>query len=204
MTSERTRTATVAGRPDAGGSAPARDARVYRVEVEPHGCFVCGQLNEIGLRIRILSSGGRAWTTLALEPAYQGWDRVAHGGILAALLDELLLWALFEHDCWGVTAELTVRYRRPVPIGRPIRVEGWVTDARRRRFTAEGRIVDATDGSVLCTAEGTYLGADEARKVELKARYRFRLVPAPEEAVPPDPRPGASSSATDGEARGPR
>ncbi len=189
MTSERGGSAAVAAEARGRGRV-SPGALVYRVDTDPHGCFVCGQLNEIGLRIRILASAGRAWTTLTLDPAYQGWDQVAHGGILAALLDELMLWALFEHDCWGVTAALAVRYRRPVPIGRPIRVEGWVTDVRRRLYRAEGRIVDTAHGSVLCTAEGSYVGADEARKAELKARYRFRLVPLADEPLPPEPRPG--------------
>ena len=163
----------------------------YRLEVEPHGCFVCGDLNADGLRLPIYSSADRAWTTLTIEPRFQGWADLSHGGILATLLDEVMGWALFERDCWGVTAEMTVRYKRPVPVGRRIRVEGWAVDARRRLFRAEGRIVDASDGTVLCAASGTYVGADEATKAGLKARYRLRLVPVDDVAAPA----GAGSTA---------
>jgi uncharacterized protein (TIGR00369 family) len=152
-------------------------ARAYRIEVEPHGCFVCGDLNEQGLRLPIYSSGDRAWTTLTIEPRFQGWADLTHGGILATLLDEVMGWALFERDCWGVTAEMSVRYKRPVPVGRRVRVEGWVVDVRRRLFHAAGRITDELDETILCSARATYVGADDATKAELKRRYAFRLVP---------------------------
>ena len=162
---------------------PARvDEPVYRFEVAPHGCFVCGDLNAHGLRLTILASGERTWSELTLAAEHEGWEGIAHGGILAALLDEAMGWALFKHDCWGVTAELTTRYRRPVEVGRRIRVEGWVTATGRRAFRTAGRILDAADGTLLCEATGVYVAAPEARKVELRERYRFRLV-AVEEAT---------------------
>jgi uncharacterized protein (TIGR00369 family) len=165
-------------------------AETYRLEVEPHGCFVCGDLNADGLRLPIYSSADRAWTELTIEPRFQGWADLSHGGILATLLDEVMGWALFEHDCWGVTAEMTVRYKRPVPVGQRIRVEGWPREVRRRLFRAEGHIVDAAAGTVLCTASGTYVAPDAASKAALKQRYRLRLVPTsaptrPSAAVPP-------------------
>jgi len=173
-------------------------AGTYRIEVEPHGCFVCGELNTDGLRLPIYSSADRAWTEVTIEPRFQGWADLSHGGILATLLDEVMGWALFERDCWGVTAEMTVRYQRPVPVGKRIRVEGWAGEVRRRLFRAEGRIVDTADGTVLCTASATYVGADEATKAALKRRYRFRLVPVTDDGGPPDvtePEPEPPSSA---------
>ena len=43
-----------------------------------------------------------------------------------------MAWSLVDHDNWGVTARLNVDFKRPVPLGVPIRAEGWVTDVRRR------------------------------------------------------------------------
>lgn len=163
----------------AAGMRPA-DGRTYRIEVSPHHCFVCGDLNAHGLRLAILTAGGRAWSELTLGREHEGWEGIAHGGILAALLDEVMGWALFEHDCWGVTAELTTRYRRPVEVGRRIRAEGWVTGVRRRVFHTAGRIVDAADGTLLCEAEAVYIAAPAEKRAALKARYGFRLVPVDE------------------------
>jgi uncharacterized protein (TIGR00369 family) len=160
------------------GAAPVDlgDGRVYRFVVAAHHCFVCGELNRRGLQLPIYASAGRAWTDLTLGPDFVGWADLAHGGILAALLDEVMGWALFEHDCWGVTGEMSVRYLRPVDVSQPIHVEGEVTQVTRRIFRTAGRISTA-DGGVRTTAAATYVAAAEPRKSELKAQYRFRLEP---------------------------
>jgi uncharacterized protein (TIGR00369 family) len=161
----------------APGVAPVPDdGRVYRFVVDPHHCFVCGELNERGLRVTIFARTGLAWTDVTLGPDLVGWSDKAHGGILATLLDEIMGWALFEHDCWGVTAELTVRYLRPVDVSHRLRVEGEVAEATRRLFRTRGRIIDE-DGAILATAEARYVAAPEARKAELRAAYRFHMVP---------------------------
>ncbi|KRT64683.1 MAG: thioesterase superfamily protein [Chloroflexi bacterium CSP1-4] len=162
--------------PAAASTVVPDDGRVYRFVVDPHHCFVCGELNRRGLRLPIYASAGRAWADLTLGRDFVGWTDIAHGGILAALLDEVMGWALFEHDCWGVTAEMTVRYVRPVDPGRPIHVEGEVLEVSRRLFRTAGRITDA-QGTLLTSAEARYVAAPEARRAELKAQYRFRLEP---------------------------
>ena len=70
-----------------------------------------------------------------------------------------------------------MEFKKPVPIGRPIRGEGWLVEARRRADHGRpGRLTDA-DGTVLATSEALYIAAPDARKDELKARYEFRIVP---------------------------
>jgi len=146
-------------------------------ELTPHNCFACGDLNERGLHLRLHLDEGRCWTKLTLGRDLEGWDGIAHGGILAAILDEVMAWALVATDAWGVTARLTVEFKRPVPVDRPIRAEGWLTEARRRLLRTEGRILDAETAELLTRGRAVYVAADAARKAELKRRYRFRLVP---------------------------
>ena len=96
---------------------------------------------------------------------------------MATILDEVMAWALASQDAWGYTARMSIEFRRPVPIGTPIRGEGRVVERRRRLLTTAGRLVDPTTGEVFASAEGLYVAAPEARREELKARYGFRLVP---------------------------
>ena len=147
-----------------------------RIRIRPHGCFACGTLNTHGLQLELHAAADRCWTELTLDRRFAGWEDIAHGGIVTTILDEVMAWALIEHDHWGLTARMTVEFKRPVPIGRRIRGEGWVVEARRRVITAAGRIVDE-HGTVLATSDGLYVSAPEARKAELKARYDFRIVP---------------------------
>jgi uncharacterized protein (TIGR00369 family) len=169
--------------PAPGVSQVPDDGRVYRFVVDPHHCFVCGELNERGLRTTIYATTGLVWTEVTLGPDLVGWSDTVHGGILATLLDELMGWALFEHDCWGVTAELTVRYLRPVDVNQRLRVEGEVVEATRRLFRTRGRIV-GEGGSLLATAEARYVAAPASRKAELRAAYRFHMVPVDTETEP--------------------
>jgi acyl-coenzyme A thioesterase PaaI-like protein len=144
-----------------------------RFQFEPHNCFACGTLNEHGLHLELHMEPGRSWTELSLDPRFEGWDGIAHGGIVCTILDEVMAWALVAEDSWGVTARLSVAFRKPVIIGQPIRAEGWVARSRGRLSETAARIVDA-DGVVLATAEATYAAAGAERRRELQARYGFR------------------------------
>ncbi len=177
-------------------AALSADVRVLgrRVELPPHNCFACGQLNAHGLHLGLHAADGRCWTELSLPERFEGWEGIAHGGIVCTLLDEVMAWALVEQDSWGVTARMAVDFRRPVRVGRPIRAEGWVVHVRRRILDTAGRVVDVTTGEELATAAGVYVAASDERKAELKARYGFvlrdeegGLMPAPAANLTPAP-----------------
>ncbi|MFL5757929.1 MAG: PaaI family thioesterase [Chloroflexota bacterium] len=147
-----------------------------RLEIAPHNCFACGSLNTHGLQLELHAANDVCWTELVLDARFEGWAGIAHGGIVCTVLDEVMAWALVEHDLWGVTARMAVEFKRPLPIGTRVRGEGHVVEARRRLVTTRGVLFDEAR-TVLATAEGLYVGASEARKAELKSRYAFRIVP---------------------------
>ena len=174
-----------------GGTAGREPARLVTdagsgmtIEVAPHRCFACGALNEHGIHLDLHVDGDRCWTELALADRFQGWDGIAHGGIICTILDEVMAWSLAATDNWGLTARMSVDFKRPVRLGVPIRGEGWITRVRRRLVETAARIVDPVNGDVLATATATYVAADAERKAELQARYRFRLTPAVADARP--------------------
>jgi acyl-coenzyme A thioesterase PaaI-like protein len=146
---------------------------VPRFEIAPHHCFACGTLNTSGMGLMLHVEPGRCWTALTLERRFEGWDGIAHGGILATILDEVMAWSLVGEDNWGVTARLDVAFRQPVAVGLPIRADGRITRSRRRVVDTAARIVDPATGVELATATGVYVAADERRKRELRERYRF-------------------------------
>jgi uncharacterized protein (TIGR00369 family) len=161
-----------------------------RIEVAPHNCFACGSLNTHGLQLELHVDGDRCWTHLELPVRFQGWDGIAHGGIVCTILDEVMAWSLASTENWGLTARLTVDFKKPVRIGVPILAEGQVTRVRRRLIETAATIVDAR-GTVLATASATYVAADDIRRRELQARYRFRLARADDrrDAVAVEPGP---------------
>ena len=166
-----------------------------RFTFEPHRCFACGELNEHGLHLVLHTDASGCWSELTIDPGFQGWEGVAHGGILSTILDEVMGWAVIGRDTWGVTARMTVDFKRPVNVGQAIRAEGVVIDVSRRLLRTEGRILDALTGDVLASSTGTYVAAPPERLAELKARYQLR--PADDRSVADD----GSGSAVDGSAR---
>ena len=153
------------------GSAEA----ALQFEIEPHNCFACGELNEHGLQLRMHLGERGSWTELTLPRRFEGWDGIAHGGILATLADEVMAWSLFTDDQVGLTARLAVDFRRPAPIGRPIRADGWIADRRRLRYDTAARIVDAEGGDLLAEATGVYMAAPPSRAREIRERYGLRV-----------------------------
>ena len=145
-----------------------------RIELAPHNCFACGTLNSNGLGLLLHVEPGRSWTELELDRRFEGWDGIAHGGIVCTILDEVMAWALVGEDNWGVTARISVEFKKPVPVGTLLRADGWITRSRRRIVDTEARIVDSSTGVGLATATGVYVAADAARKRELQERYGFR------------------------------
>ncbi|POB11022.1 MAG: PaaI family thioesterase [Sulfobacillus thermosulfidooxidans] len=91
---------------------------------------------------------------------WQGFEGVVHGGIIAGLLDDAMWHALYhEHDLVTMTAQLTVRYRRPVPIDTLLNIYGTVTQFNRRIVHTKAWI--ESFGETLVTAEGVFMPPKE-------------------------------------------
>ena len=163
---------------DLGAAAEASTARLRdrngAFAFEPHRCFACGELNEHGLHLELHTDPEGAWVETTLEAAYQGWDAIAHGGIVCTLLDEVMAWSVIGQGTWGVTARLNVAFRRPVRTGRRIRAEGHVVSLHRRAAKTAGRVIDPETGDVFATAEGTFMAVPEGDLDRLQARYGMR------------------------------
>jgi acyl-coenzyme A thioesterase PaaI-like protein len=145
-----------------------------RFEIAPHHCFACGTLNSTGMGLVLHVERGRSWVEWTLEPRFQGWDGIAHGGILATILHEVMAWALVGEDDGGLTARLSIDFTRPVKVGQDIRGEGWITRSRRRIVDTAAQVTDVAMGDVLAAATGVYVAADEERKRQLREQYGWQ------------------------------
>ena len=120
------------------------------------GCFGCGPANQRGVQLRVRLEGDLAVSDLRLDPWLGGGPGVAHGGILASFLDEIMGHLALAHRVAAVTASFEIRFLRPVPIGTVLRGEAWLArrDGRKLWIEAEGR--DGA-GSVLAEARSLYM-----------------------------------------------
>jgi uncharacterized protein (TIGR00369 family) len=126
-------------------------------------CFVCGQDNPHGLRLRARAEGGRVVIEHTARDADRGWRHIVHGGITMTLLDEAMTWAAIlraRRAC--VAAEMTTRLRRPIEVGQRLRVEAEVVEAGPRLLLTSGKITDPA-GVVLAAATGKYVPMPEGQ-----------------------------------------
>ena len=118
-------------------------------------CFVCGLNNSFGLKITFYDTGpGEISAEYTVPEQYQGYPGVVHGGIVAAMLDEM---AGRSHmgtnpPRFMYTARLEIRYRKNVPVGKPLRLVGKAGKSRRQTATATSAIYDS-EGNLLAEAD---------------------------------------------------
>ncbi len=115
-----------------------------------HGCFGCSPVNPHGLQMKFFSGDAALFSWLTVPEHLCGWDSLAHGGVLATILDETMGWtAIHFLKKFALTNSLTVEFHKPVRIGEEIRVEGRVIEALgKREATVEGFIYKGAE--VLC------------------------------------------------------
>ncbi len=117
-------------------------------------------MNDAGLKARFYYDGHQAVTEVEALPRFEGYQGVYHGGIISTLLDEVMIKALLADDKLALTAEISVRFFRPVKTGQKIKFVGRLTHSKGRMFVTEGTAMSES-GEVLATATGKYMEADE-------------------------------------------
>jgi acyl-coenzyme A thioesterase PaaI-like protein len=127
-------------------------------------CFVCGVENPQGLHLKFYESGpGEVTAEYTLPENYQGYPGVAHGGIVAAMLDEVAgrcLMGDMDAPRFMFTARLNITYRKNVPVGQPLRLVGKAGETRARSATATSTIYDQA-GNILAEAEALLVNVPE-------------------------------------------
>jgi acyl-coenzyme A thioesterase PaaI-like protein len=123
-------------------------------------CFICGRENPIGLHLHIYETApGEVTSTYMAPEHFQGYPGVLHGGIVAAMIDEISGRAHMGSDPGNprfmFTAKLEVKYRRNVPIGRPLKIIGKAGKTRGKSAEAWAGVYDAETDELL--AEGNTL-----------------------------------------------
>lgn len=118
--------------------------------------FVHGLRNPSGLHLQYHLAGHRVVTTWVAGDEHAGFPGLVHGGLIAAVLDDVMGRCSVLERRWVVTGRMETRFREAAPLGTALRVEGWTTRFTRRVMQAEARM-SLEDGTVVAEASGTYL-----------------------------------------------
>jgi uncharacterized protein (TIGR00369 family) len=119
--------------------------RISSMNKQPNSdyCFVCGRKNEHGLYMTFFDDGeGEVCSEFTVPDDYQGYPGVVHGGVVAAMLDEVVgrVAMIGDHHHFMMSVKLEIKYRKPVPTGVPLQIIGRVVRLRGRLGKAVGEI----------------------------------------------------------------
>lgn len=127
-------------------------------------CFVCGQENPIGLHLTYEFDDREARAVIALDDDYGGYPGVVHGGIVTALLDEIMAKTVENLGIWAVTASIEVHFRRATPVHTPLILTGKLVKGKTRMFRTEAKLT-LEDGTTLAEATAVFVKNPELEEV---------------------------------------
>ncbi len=120
-------------------------------------CFGCGPLNEDGLRLKFVPGPDGSVAEYTVPERFQSWSGMAHGGMVALMLDEAVGWAAWHAGHPGVTGRLQVAFRRPLRLGEKVRIVGQVEKIRRTLVYVNAFVENAGDHSRVADATATLM-----------------------------------------------
>jgi acyl-coenzyme A thioesterase PaaI-like protein len=114
-------------------------------------CFMCGKQNEYGLKMEWYNNPqtNQIEAEVTIPDHFNGYPGVAHGGIIAAILDETASRAVMidgDFENLFVTLKLEVTYRKITPTNTPLFITGWISkgSSKRKKVAAEIKLADGT------------------------------------------------------------
>ncbi|MFM8268425.1 MAG: PaaI family thioesterase [Ilumatobacteraceae bacterium] len=138
------------------GGPPPDGATMTTYDERP----VSGRSSPWGLDLHVWRDGDAAVADVVLRAAHEGAPGRSHGGIVAALFDDVYGFVLSILGQPGFTGELSVRFAAATPIGVPLRCRARLIGADRRKLFMEASL---TDGDrVVATSRATFITIDPA------------------------------------------
>ena len=122
-------------------------------------CFACGNKNECGLKLVFNYSDGKLTAEFTPSKIYQGYKDITHGGIITTVLDEAMIQAAIAEGLKPVTAEINVRFKKPLPANEKTLAEAEITKRGSKLIEATSRLLLKSDGSVIAEASSKLIQA---------------------------------------------
>jgi acyl-coenzyme A thioesterase PaaI-like protein len=123
--------------------------------------FVSGGANPMGLGAVLWREGETAVMEAKLGKAFEGAPGRAHGGVVAALVDETMGLVMALQGALAFTAQLDITYLEPTPVAETITARAWLESHEGRKLTIKA-VVRAAD-LVVCEATGLFVSVNPTK-----------------------------------------
>lgn len=119
-------------------------------------CFVCSEYSQNGLQLKYSLSHNKLTGEFKIPSDYQGYDNIAHGGIIAAILDSSMVHLFYERNGLQLkTAKLNICFRKEIPVNKKFVITAVADDTARHFYVAKSKI---KSGDILfAEAEGYFI-----------------------------------------------
>ncbi|MCP4105611.1 MAG: PaaI family thioesterase [Desulfobacteraceae bacterium] len=125
--------------------------------LEGHDCFACGQMNHAGLQMKFFTDETSVFSKVKIPGHFRGWNELVHGGIVSAILDEIMGWsAIYLLKKVVLTKSITIDFLKPVFIDTELKAEGKVLKIVSEREAIIEGIIYNQDGKMCTRSEGTF------------------------------------------------
>jgi acyl-coenzyme A thioesterase PaaI-like protein len=142
-------------REDAAPNSGADEEPLVELPSHYNRCFGCGQDHPTGLHMHVRGSKNRVEGSFLVTEHHQGAPGLAHGGVIAAAVDEAMGFLIYLLAAPAVTGKLEVNYRKPVPVGSKLELVTWVERIEDRKIYAN--LTGTIDGVVHVEASSIYI-----------------------------------------------
>jgi acyl-coenzyme A thioesterase PaaI-like protein len=140
------------------------DKSIQETYAPNNACFGCGPANPKGLHVRSFAHGDEVVAEFQPEKYQEAFDGMLSGGIIGTLLDCHCNWTAAWHlmnkagldspPC-TVTADYSIKLKRPTPTDRPVKLVARVVDSSEDRAVVEGELI--AHDKVTATCRGTFV-----------------------------------------------
>lgn len=133
--------------------------KVLRKQTNSKNCIICGMENTMGLQAQFyVLDDDTVGSLFTFKSHHQSYPERTHGGMISALLDELMGRALWINSptIYGVTTTMSITFRKPVPFDTPLKARAYITNESGLWFSAKGELYDM-DNNLLAEGVARYL-----------------------------------------------
>jgi len=136
------------------GSAPEDGATLTTYDERP----VSGRASPWGLDLHVRRDGDEVVASVTMRAAHEGAPGRSHGGIVAALFDDVFGFVLSILTQPAFTGELSIRYQAGIPIGVPLECRVRLAERDGRKLYMTGELT--ADGQVVARSKATFIAID--------------------------------------------
>jgi len=137
-----------------------KEVKAYR------NCFVCGADNKDGLQVKFYSDGKVARAEFVPTERFSGYKNIFHGGVMAALLDEVMIKTVIANDRVAVTTRMSLSYKRPAKVGEKILFRGEIVESKKKIVRTKGEARN-DEGELLAEATADFFIVEGKLKEKL-------------------------------------